>query len=128
MFECVNLVARALTDVVGVVAAVHRINVPQVLLIERTEQNEFDDDAAPPCLGNEQFQTIEVSRFKCIEIEALGVFSRSFGPSLPGGQITVGQRSEGIVLDPERPRYLTVRAAKGAGLVETVARKGVEIR
>ena len=69
VFERVDIVARHSPDRLDIVCRVHRAHVPHGILIERTEQVHLDDDTSFGGLGNEIFETFEISRVPPREIK-----------------------------------------------------------
>ena len=71
VLERVDVGPRNRADAVDVVAGVHRAEVPHGILIERAEQDHFDDDTPFARLGDELGQPLEVLAVPLGQVEVV---------------------------------------------------------
>src|SRR5262245_5908 len=102
LVQRIDVSAFDIADIIDVVVYVQRTEIPHRVLIERTKEVYFHDNAAFPCLGDEISQSLEVTfiPFRQIEfITASGV--ARFAAARPRTDETVGRRGERISGDLE---------------------------
>ena len=79
------------SQAVHVVARIHRINLPEILVVKRAKQHELDDDPALAGRGDELSEPVEIRRSQTVRSNLLppsaapGTFERAHGADIASG-------------------------------------------
>ena len=107
---------------------VHGIDSPQIVVIERAEQDIFDDDATVAGGGHESFQPLEVGVVPASEIELVAAVGGALGFGAgPRGDVLVGLRRQRVVLDFERAGDFSIGAGERSREVKPACSQFIEV-
>ena len=128
MLQRVDFFPAAVPHAVDVVRGVHRAGSPQLVVVHRAEQIEFDDHAALAGLRQEIVQPGKIGRvvFRQIEPVATVEIARRFA-ACPGAGKAIRMGRQRVVGDPERARDFAIGAGKRPRVIQSVGLQRAEV-